>query len=320
MNHSHELLLGIDGGGTRTRAVLLLETGKVLGVGEAGSSNVNNLGEERAARNLRAAAEAAFSAAGLPFAPAKVAFLGLSATKSTEDIARMTALAESCDLAPAGAITVKNDLHNALAGGLDGEAGLALISGTGSSCLGMDSRGNYHNTGGWGWFLGDEGSGFGLSAEALRTAARMADGREKTTELLPAILSYYDVPNPDCLIGRLYNNEWSPTRMAGFAPILMGLASDGDPAARAILLRGAAALAELVATTAGRLDFPESPRLILLGGCVRSGPPYQTRVEETIRKTCPRIRLQEPVHDTTYGAALNTVRLVDPARKPDFPK
>ena len=315
----NDLLLGIDGGGTSTRAVLLLESGEVVGVGEAPSSNVNNLGAEAAGCNLYAAAAAAFGAAGLPCVQAKAAFLGMCATRSAGDIAMMTGIAEAQNLAPKGSVTVRNDLYNALAGGLDGEPGIAVIAGTGSNCLARDPSGNHFTCGGWGWFLGDEGSAFALSADALRTAVRMADGREEPTPLLDVVTSYYDVPDPDFLMARLYNNEWSPVDMAGFAPILMKLAGEADPAALAILGRGAAALAELIETAASRLAFEEAPRVVLLGGCVRSGPPYQSIVEAKIREACPGVRLQDPLFSTTYGAALNALRLVSPELKPVFP-
>lgn len=229
--------LGIDGGGTRTRAVLLLGTGNVIGLGEADSSNFNNMGEDVAAENLRLATRAAFADAGVAFSPVQAAFLGLAAVRSGADMARMTAAAESRGIAPVGGIQVKNDLHNALAGGLDGEAGLALISGTGSSCLGRDPKGNYFNCGGWAWFMDDGGSGFGLSHDALMTAVRMVDGREKPTPLLPAVLEFYQVPHPDFLLERLYNRKWTPAEIASFAPTIMKLAADGDPAAMGVLRR-----------------------------------------------------------------------------------
>ena len=318
--------LGIDGGGTRTRAVLLLGTGNVIGLGEADSSNFNNMGEDVAAENLRLATRAAFADAGVAFSPVQAAFLGLAAVRSGADMARMTAAAESRGIAPVGGIQVKNDLHHALAGGLDGEAGLALISGTGSSCLGRDPKGNYFNCGGWAWFMDDGGSGFGLSHDALMTAVRMVDGREKPTPMLPAVLEFYQVPHPDFLLERLYNRKWTPAEIASFAPTIMKLAADGDPAAMGVLRRGAMALAELVSTTAANLEFPEPPRVVLLGGCVRSGEPYQPLVESGIRNSCPGVRLCEPFHDTIYGAALNALRfassknLIPCTVRPRFPK
>lgn len=320
------LFLGIDGGGTRTRSVLLTGTGGVLGLGEADSSNFNNMGEEVAADNLRLATLAAFADAGIPFSPVQAAFLGLAAVKSGTDMARMTAAAESRGIAAVGGIQVKNDLHNALAGGLDGEAGVAVISGTGSNCLGRDPKGNYFNCGGWAWLMDDGGSGFGLSHDALRTAVRMVDGRETPTPLLPAVLAFYEVSHPDFLLERLYNRKWTPAWIASFAPKIMKLAADGDPAAMGVLQRGAVALAELVSTTAANLEFPQPPRVVLLGGCVRSGAPYQPMVESEIRNSCPGVRLLEPIHDTVYGAALNALlfassrNLVSPAVRPVFPK
>ena len=323
---SRELLLGVDGGGTRTRAVLLQSDGRVIGLGESDSSNFNNMGEDVAAENLRLATVAAFADAGIPFSPVKAAFLGLAALKSEADIARMVAAVGSRGLAPAGWIQVKNDLHNALAGGLDGEAGVAVISGTGSNCLGRDPKGNYFNCGGWAWFMDDGGSGFGLSHDALQTAVRMADGRQTRTPLLPAVLEFYDVPHPDFLLERLYNSQWTPAEIASFAPTIMKLAADGDSSAMEVLRRGAMALAELVSTTAANLDFAGPPRVVLLGGCVRSGAPYQPMVESEIRNSCPGVRLLEPIHDTVYGAALNALvfassrNLVSPAFRPLFPK
>ena len=320
------LFLGVDGGGTRTRAVLLTGSGGVIGLGEADSSNFNNMGEVVAADNLRLASLAAFADAGLPFSPIQAAFLGLAAVRSGADMARMTAAAESRGIAPVGRIQVKNDLHNALAGGLDGEAGLALISGTGSSCLGRDPKGNYFNCGGWAWFMDDGGSGFGLSHDALRTAVRMVDGRETPSPLLPAVLDFYEVSHPDFLLERLYNRKWTPAEIASFAPTIMKLAADGDPAAIGVLRRGSMALAELVSTTVANLDFEEAPPVVLLGGCVRSGAPYQPMVESEIRNSCPGVRLLEPIHDTVYGAALNALvfassrNLVSPAVRPLFPK
>ncbi len=313
------IYLGIDGGGTRTRAVLLLASGKVLGLGEAPSSNFNNLGEQEAGKNLRHAAEIAFRNAGLPPRPADGAFLGLAGVKSPADIARMTAVAETRELAHAGTVTVQNDLYNALAGGLDGQPGIALISGTGSNCLGRDRLGNVFMCGGWGWFMDDEGSGLGLSADALRTAVRMADGRHAVTPLLSAVLSFYEVSDPGALLARLYG-KWSPAEIAGFAPVVMRLAREGDRAAMAVLRRGAGALAELIATTAANLDFPTGPRAVLLGGCVRSGPPYQELVEDAVRRACPRLTLAEPAGDAVYGAALNALHAAGKTVRPIFPK
>lgn len=300
--------LGIDGGGTHTRAILLAETGRVLGVGKAGSSNFNNVGESRAAANLLAAAKAAWAAAGKPFAPADAAFLGLAGVKSGSDIARMTAAAEGVGLAVAGSVTVANDLHNALTGGLAGAPGVALIGGTGCNCLGQDASGNTLMCGGWGWLMGDRGGGFGLGAEGLRAAVRYADERIPATRLLGAALAFFGVSEPDELLARLYNSEWSPSAIGAFAPVVIRLATEGDPAAVAILEEGAADMADIVASTVRRLKFPDGADIVLLGGCISSGDLYQTLVEAAICRACPGARLRPAVYDPLIGSALNVLR------------
>jgi N-acetylglucosamine kinase-like BadF-type ATPase len=300
--------LGIDGGGTATRAILVNKNGRVLGVGSAGPSNYNNVGEARASENLLAATRSAWEAAGKPFVPADAAFLGLAGVKSAADIARMTAAAEGIGLAGAGAVAVANDLHNALSGGLNGAPGIALIGGTGCNALGRDAGGRTFMCGGWGWLLGDLGAGFGLAAEGLRAATRAADGRAPATRLLPAALAFFGLSEPDELLARLYVGEWDPAAVAAFAPVVVRLAGEGDSAAASVLASGADALAGIVATVARTLDFPNGPDVVLLGGCITSGAPYQPLVEAAIRRACPSARLRAALHDPLHGAALNVLR------------
>jgi N-acetylglucosamine kinase-like BadF-type ATPase len=300
--------LGIDGGGTHTRAILLNRSGRVLGVGSAGPSNFNNVGDARAIANLLTATRAAWSAAGKPFAPADAAFLGLAGVKSAADIARMITVAEGASLASAGAVTVANDLHNALSGGLDGAPGIVLIGGTGCNALGRDASGRTFMCGGWGWLLGDLGAGFGLAAEGLRAACRAADGRAPATRLLTAALAFFGLSEPNELLACLYVGTWDPGAVASFAPVVVRLAGEGDSTAAAVLSDGADSLAAIVAATARTLDFPSGPDVVLLGGCITSGAPYQPLVEAAIRRAWPAARLRPAAHDPLHGAALNVLR------------
>jgi glucosamine kinase len=311
-----EVLLGIDGGGTRTRAVLVTPQGRVLGQGEAGPSNYHNTSLNTVAGNLRRATEQAWTATGRAFAPASRAYLGCAGIKTDADAARVRAAAEGIGLAPAGQIEVVNDLHNALAGGLGGAPGIALIAGTGTNCLGRDASGKTFMCGGWGWLLDDEGGGFGLALAAMRAAVRAADGRAPTTELLPAVLAFLGVREANALLERLYVQPWRSDEIAAFAPVVIRLAEAGDTTARGILRQGAAALAELVAGAAQQLDFPENFDVVVLGGCARSGPPYQPLVEAAIRRRCPSAKLVEPIYPPVHGAALNVLRAAVGTRLP----
>ncbi len=303
-----KIFLGIDAGGTRTRAALADDKGRVLGVGAAGPGNPHNVGEATAARHLAESTRAAWAEAKLDPRPATFAFLGVAGTKTSDDFARLRAAAEGHGLAAAGALRVENDLHNALAGGIGGAPGIALIAGTGSNCLGRDATGATRMCGGWGWLMGDEGAGFGLAAEGLRRATRAADGRQSRTRLLESALAFFGVSEPDALLTALYAGTWQPDRVAAFGPVVTRLAEEGDGGARQILRKGAAVLAELVAATARRLSFPKGPDVVLLGGCLKPRTFYAGIVEAAIAKACPSARLREPLYSPLHGALLNALR------------
>lgn len=317
-----KVYLGIDGGGTRTRAILVSARGRVLGEGEGGPSNYHNVGSAAAGRALRAAATAAWADADRPFAQAATAFLGCAGVKASVDIARITSLAESIGLAPAGHVTVANDLHNALAGGLAGRPGIALISGTGTNCLGRDAKGNSFMCGGWGWLLDDAGGGVGLALAGLRAATRAADGRAPATGLLPAALAFLGLSEANEILERLYVHACPPDELAAFAAVVTREAAAGDATALAVLTQGAHALGELVAGAARQLKFPKGPEVVLLGSCVRSGAPYQPLVEAAIRAAVPSARLVEPQGAPLHGAALNALALagVGPLPTLRFPR
>jgi glucosamine kinase len=156
----------------------------------------------------------------------------------------------------------------------------------------------------------------------MRAVARAADGRAPTTQLQPALLAFLGISEPNELLARLYVQPWTPDQLAGFAPVVVRLSTEGDATARALLETGANALARLVRGAADSLAFPEGPEVVILGGCARSGPPYQPLVEAAILAAVPHARLVEPAFSPTHGAALNALRAasISPLPVLRFPK
>ena len=256
------LFLGIDGGGTKTRAVVVdaagLERGAALGAG----ANLHYVGAQRAiAAIIVAADEAARQAGGrLPLA---AAWLGLSGLDAPADYA---ALAPGL-AALAGVTHLVNDAELLLAA-LPGQVGVALIAGTGSIAVGRNAAGQATRVGGWGHLLGDEGSGYAIGAAGLVAAARAADGRGAPTMLLERILSAWGLGTAHQLIARVYagasGGETAP--VAEVASIVLQAAREGDPVARGIVQRGAEELALAALTAARQLGFGEQPLPVALGG------------------------------------------------------
>jgi len=184
-----ELLLGIDGGGSTTCAALADARGRILGVGTAGSSNLQIVGLEGVVAAVEVAIQAARRAAGVASdAPVKVACLGLAGVDRPGDRERVSTALRVRSLAER--LLLVSDSELVLAAGCPEGWGLALVSGTGSICFGRAPDGRTARAGGWGYLLGDEGSGFAIAQQALRLAARTADGRAEAHELLEAALAF----------------------------------------------------------------------------------------------------------------------------------
>lgn len=270
------LILGIDGGGTHTRALLADEAGKVLGYGEAAGSNPRALGFELATMAIRVARVEALAAAGLPYdTPVDAICLGIAGVGRPEDTAQMARWAKKVHLAQR--CLVVTDVEPIIAAGTPDGWGIALISGTGSNCFAIAPGGEKAQVGGWGYLLGDEGSGYDLALRALRLATQTADGRADAQALLTALLAEWQLTGPFDLVGKVYDNGMTRAELAKLTRPLLMLAEAGDTDALALLDYAAAELALMVRTAARRLGLIEPP-LALAGGLLVSSAYLRERL------------------------------------------
>ncbi|RYG70462.1 N-acetylglucosamine kinase, partial [bacterium] len=175
--------LGIDGGGTATRAVLIDGKREVIGRGTAGPSNHYVVGPAQAAQQCAAAATAALEDArrmGAEFNTNEIAAwgFGLAGVRRASDHALMEGfLSEVCPRA----FSLDTDVVAAHAGAFSGQPGIVLSAGTGAICFGADEFGEKYYADGWGPLMGDEGGGYWIGIEALRAVCRSLDGRGPQT-------------------------------------------------------------------------------------------------------------------------------------------
>ncbi len=251
--------LGIDGGGSKTLAVIVDAEGRERGRALAGSANYAAVGLEQAVANLHAAAEQAAQAAGCRL-PVKAAWLGLAGVDRPADQAlllpRLQTLADSMRLT--------NDAELLLSA-LDDAVGVAIVAGTGSIALGRNARGATARAGGWGHILGDEGSGYEIGRLALQAATRAADGRGEATTLLERILAFWSLEQPDDLIGRVYSDD-DKAAIARLSALVFSAAQAGDRVARKIAQHAADELALAALTVCVALDFSGGHVALALGG------------------------------------------------------
>jgi glucosamine kinase len=252
------MYLGIDGGGTKTRAVVVDAAGVECGSATAGCSNYKVVGVETAARHLMAAADEAWQTAGSGELAA--AWAGLAGVDGEADLVLITPHLRGL----AATMRVTNDAELLLAA-LPDEIGIALIAGTGSIAFGRNAAGATARAGGWGHLLGDEGSGYTLGQQALISALRAADGRGQPTRLLGDILTAWGAASAEELADRHYREE-NKAILADLAPVVRQAARAGDAVAQRIMRRGARELGLAAATLARRLELGGAPLAIALGG------------------------------------------------------
>ncbi len=310
------LVLGIDGGGTQTRALLLASDGTVLGQGKAGVSNANTVGVQGAATQILAAISEAWSSAQLKPQALSAVFMGLAGVGAAgiQPTLRQALLAKAPFLPVDFKMT--RDAEAALAGGIPGRSGLVLIAGTGSFCLGRDSSQRVATCGGWGWLLDDIGSGFYLGREALRAVLFAADGRGPATVLSSLVKAELGVSTSSELVGWVYSRNPYTQPIAALAKRVLEAAASGDAVANAILEAGARGLAELAQKTISQLTWNGAPELVLAGGVALSGAPYQPVIEAALRATVPSLKLTAPELPPVAGAALRALELLDPSLVP----
>ncbi len=223
--------LGVDGGGTKTHALITDAHGALLGEGYAGSSNYHDQGVAGARDAIVSAVDGARRAAALSPQPFNAAFLGLGSIVSETDRAVIRGIARELALAPPDRVGVDHDARVALAGGLSGRPGMVLIAGTGSICYGRTADGESWRAGGWGPLLADEGSGYWLGLRALRIAAESYDGRLPPGVLTGRVLAALGIAEMDDLMHRVYVAGLSRAEIAALGPLTLAAAAEGDAAA-----------------------------------------------------------------------------------------
>ncbi len=302
---AEQLFLGIDGGGSKTYAVIVDAQGNERGRGLAGSANYSAIGLQPALANLRRASEAAARQAACAL-PCAAAWIGLAGIDSATDQEALLPY-----LAPlACTLRLTNDAELVLSA-LDHAVGVALIAGTGAIALGRDRYGAGRRASGWGHLLGDEGSGYDIARQALQAATRAADGRGRPTLLLQRFMDYWQLRAPDDLIAQVYRSQEQTDKaekaeIARLSALVFAAARSGDAVAQRIVRRAAHELALATLTVGSALDLP----LALGGGLLLNEESYREQTLDFIRRRRP-LGAVALVAEPALSAARAAVRLAE---------
>ena len=279
-----ELYLGIDAGGTHTRARLVSGRGEVLGVGEAGPAN--------ARIGLPDALEAVHESFREAFAQAHLGEDAIAATRAGLGIAGLNRRGVLPGLKehdfPFRSIAFASDAAIANLGAHAGGDGAIVIVGTGSIGFGRAGE-DVFTIGGYGFPISDEGSGADLGLRAIKRSLWARDGRIPHSDMTQEVLERFHGSAGEIVA---WTASATPTDYAGFAPMVMDHAVQGDPVAEAIVQEAALRIDRLIRVLLDR----GAPHCCLMGGVAG-------RMRDWLAASI-RERLRDPIGDALDGAIL----------------
>jgi glucosamine kinase len=284
--------LGIDGGGSRCRARIRDRTGAILGEAAGGASNIYQ-DLPGALAMIVATAKDAATTAGLEIQElhAGLGLAGIVTSVGAEKIAEAKL--------PFASVAADNDAYAACMGAFSGADGGIVIAGTGSIGFALVD-GQRHMVGGWGFQLGDHGSGAWVGHHAVRRVALAIDGLLQPTRLIEEVLARTGRTRFD--LSR-WSEQAAPKDYAGFAPIVFECAAQGDVQGMMIVIEGAAAISNL-----GRALLARGAKHIcLLGGLSQVYPPY---LDADVKRA-----LVQPQADAMDGAIMMARQAAGLARR-----
>ena len=303
-----QIFLGVDGGGTHTRSLLVDAHGKVIGRGLAGSTNIHHCDTETFRANLRSVVAQALTPCNPGTHELCAACFGIAGVSTPQAQQQAQAAIAELQLGAQTAVSVVTDAQIALSGGLGDAAGMVLLAGTGSACFGIDAQGRLQRSGGWGSIADDGGSGAWIGRRALECAIRQADGRRPGNRLQNAIFEQLQIQSLDQVIQRLHGQSIQSHEIAALCPTVLHLAERGDADADQIIQQAIDELLALVRATAAKLDLDSTP-LVLMGGLIDHECSFRKRLSTQIDAMAPAIQIQPPCLSPVAGAVLQAFKL-----------
>ncbi len=299
------LFVGVDGGGTRTRAVVMDAEGQELARAKGPPTLIDQANPRATIGVITHVCRQAVGDAGATL-PARVLWAGIAGAGN--DPARSVVQEALQDAGIAETVHVGRDARAAFHDAFGSEPGILLISGTGSIALGRGVDGSMVRIGGWGVLLGDEGSGYAMGMAALRAVVRAEDGRSMKTRLRDPILAKLGADRPEDLIAWIAIA--SKADVAALVPIVCDQAEAGDEVAGIIVENAVEDLVAHVLTVVKRLGpWPGRPAVALAGGLIDEDGPLRQRVSVAIGGLLCQAR--DRVVDAARGAAHLAIESVE---------
>jgi N-acetylglucosamine kinase-like BadF-type ATPase len=295
-------VLGIDAGGTKTVCQLADEQGRIVGESRGPGANLQAAGELAVEKTLHHLMDEVMSPH--PGARLGAVCVGMAGVDRPGDAEVVRGIMRR--IGQSAQVLIVNDALVALEAGAPGAPGVVIIAGTGSICYGRNSRGQAARAGGWGYVLGDEGSGYWIGRHALRAVVREADRRGPRTSITPRALEHFGVDRPQDLIHEIYYGGMRPGAIAALASQVQEAFLDDDAVAAGILEVGVRELVSSAASVVARLQLEQEEFAFVLSGGIFRAVPW---MREQLTARLPRVSPGADIRHLAVEPAEGAVRL-----------
>ncbi|MGI6299536.1 MAG: N-acetylmuramic acid 6-phosphate etherase [Verrucomicrobiota bacterium] len=302
--------IGIEGGGTRSTAVLwAIDRGSVIDRMNGPALNLSHTPDDQL-RTILAAFQSRWADT-----PPHIVGICVAGARTDPDRARLERAAAA--LWPEAAVAVQHDMISALMAGTGRARGLVVISGTGSNVFAVDDTGREQRAGGWGRFLGDVGSGYWIALEGIKAFLRHLDFGGAPSPLGAGLLRAALLNVPDDFIGWMESVE--KDRVAALAPAVIQAAEAGDPDALRVVEQGMHELAQRARYLLDSMDWSSGPVDVVPWGGLLRGSALARRLLEAELHEHPRFgRFALETTEGAIGAALFGIRQTAPTALPSI--
>ena len=295
--------IGIDGGGTKTKAVLSNKNLKVIYDIESSPSNFLTIGTDIVSETIINLVDNCVKSKNINYQDISSVVLGTTGAGRENDANNLERAV--INLSKKKEINfplfkVISDARIALEGAFSGGAGSILISGTGSIMFGKDRFGNIHRVGGCGRLIGDEGSGLTIGRKGLNILSKYFDGRAEPTLLTQKVSRVFGINNQTDLINKVYSEN---VKIQHVTPLVIEAAIEGDDQCYNILNEETDELILHIISMYKKLD-EEKMKLVFIGGTIANDNLYSDLLKEKINKNLPNIIIQAADNPPEIGAVL----------------
>lgn len=276
-------VLGIDGGGTKTKGVIASSSGEIIAEATVGPTNPNNGNKEDLERELVKLINALKLESKGIFREVKQVYAGMSGVAHPTAKKEMEKLIASL-FSSTAKVTVHTDAFIALYAGTLGKPGVVQIAGTGSITFGLNEKGVSGRVGGWGYLIGEMGSGFAIGRDGLDSAFLAHDGLGGATELTNRLLDHFQMPSLPDIVHSVYQHHNVKELLASLSKLVINAADNGDAVATAIIRKHACKMGESIRCLIQKLfQKTEAIPLVVAGGLWNRIDLFQPAIEEVLR-------------------------------------